>query len=262
MRSIHWFRKGLRLHDNPALVEACRSCEHVYPVFILDPWFAKPDTVGIHRYEFLLQCLRDVDSGLRELGSRLYVVQGSPEEQLPRLFKEWNVQRLTYEFDSEPYAQIRDRKVCNIAKQQGLNVIIEHSHTLRNLESYIGANRGTLPLSYGSFEKLFSKMGRVREDIPAPSHIPSHPSEVAGLTDAKYNVPNHQDMGYEYSQDNPECKLYPGGESEALRRLQETVVRRPEWSASFEKPKVSFLVMLFSKNHSLLLLFIQPISHE
>jgi hypothetical protein len=22
--SIHWFRKGLRLHDNPALVEACK----------------------------------------------------------------------------------------------------------------------------------------------------------------------------------------------------------------------------------------------
>lgn len=24
MVTIHWFRKGLRLHDNPALLEACK----------------------------------------------------------------------------------------------------------------------------------------------------------------------------------------------------------------------------------------------
>ena len=30
MSAIHWFRKGLRLHDNPALLEACKA-GHVYP---------------------------------------------------------------------------------------------------------------------------------------------------------------------------------------------------------------------------------------
>jgi hypothetical protein len=31
--------QGLRLHDNPALLEACRGAAHVYPIFILDPFF-------------------------------------------------------------------------------------------------------------------------------------------------------------------------------------------------------------------------------
>nr|AYN44212.1 cryptochrome 5 transcript variant X2 [Garra andruzzii] len=29
--SIHWFRKGLRLHDNPALLAALKDCRHIYP---------------------------------------------------------------------------------------------------------------------------------------------------------------------------------------------------------------------------------------
>jgi cryptochrome len=36
--------QGLRLHDNPALLEACRQAQHVYPVFIIDPFFLKNGT--------------------------------------------------------------------------------------------------------------------------------------------------------------------------------------------------------------------------
>jgi hypothetical protein len=35
--------QGLRLHDNPALLEAARGADHLCPIFILDPWFLKPD---------------------------------------------------------------------------------------------------------------------------------------------------------------------------------------------------------------------------
>jgi cryptochrome len=59
--AIHWFRKGLRLHDNPSLLEACTTSTTVYPIFIIDPWFAKPDKVGINRYAFLLEALADLD---------------------------------------------------------------------------------------------------------------------------------------------------------------------------------------------------------
>jgi cryptochrome len=71
-RSIHWFRKGLRLHDNPSLLAACESASHFYPVFFLDPYFAKKDNyrVGINRWRFLLESLQDLDASLRKLNSR------------------------------------------------------------------------------------------------------------------------------------------------------------------------------------------------
>ena len=38
--SVHWFRKGLRLMDNPALLRAVRNCDTWRCIFILDPWSA------------------------------------------------------------------------------------------------------------------------------------------------------------------------------------------------------------------------------
>lgn len=31
--------QGLRLHDNPALLEAVKDAQHVFPIYILDPHF-------------------------------------------------------------------------------------------------------------------------------------------------------------------------------------------------------------------------------
>ena len=121
--AIHWFRKGLRLHDNPALVEACQS-SRLYPIFCIDPWFAKPDIVGVNRYAFLLESLIDLDNSLRSLGSRLYVLQGKPEEQIPLLVSKWEVDLFTFESDSEPYAIQRDANIATALREAG--------HCMRN----------------------------------------------------------------------------------------------------------------------------------
>jgi deoxyribodipyrimidine photolyase len=89
--AIHWFRKGLRLHDNPALLDACRSASSVFPVFVIDPWFADPAKVGAVRYNFLLQSLADIDSGLRARGSRLFVARGKPADVILELASRWRV---------------------------------------------------------------------------------------------------------------------------------------------------------------------------
>ena len=53
--TVFWFRKGLRLHDNPALCEAIRGSSHVVPLFCLDPWFVRSGRVGANRMNFLLE---------------------------------------------------------------------------------------------------------------------------------------------------------------------------------------------------------------
>lgn len=47
---LHWFRKGLRLHDNPALRLALEGAHTYRCVYILDPWFAGVSQVGINRW--------------------------------------------------------------------------------------------------------------------------------------------------------------------------------------------------------------------
>ena len=153
-RTVHWFRKGLRLHDNPALTDALlNDPEAVFPVFVLDPWFCQPANVGLVRYRFLHESLSDLDEKLKEKGSRLLVVQGNPIEVLPALFDAYRITRLTFESDTEPYALERDKAVKDAADKAGIEVKSFASHTLRDPEQYLGLNKGKAPGTYQAFVK-------------------------------------------------------------------------------------------------------------
>lgn len=102
-----WFRKGLRIHDNPALEYASRGSTCVYPLFVIDPHYMEPDPnafspgstrAGINRIRFLLESLADLDLSLKKLGSRLLVLKGEPSEALIRCLKEVIFSSLTYIF--------------------------------------------------------------------------------------------------------------------------------------------------------------------
>lgn len=150
-RAIHWFRKGLRLHDNPALLAAGQDAQVLFPVYIFDPATIQNGAIGLRRWHFLLQTLQDLDESLRKLNSRLFVfvgsliellisfltfshcdthylceyfhryIAGSPHEVLPQLFKIWRINKLTFENDSEPWALQRDVAIQKMASEMGIH---------------------------------------------------------------------------------------------------------------------------------------------
>ncbi|XP_076471621.1 cryptochrome-1-like [Babylonia areolata] len=239
-RTIHWFRKGLRLHDNPALLAACENASHLYPVFFLDPHFVKGDNyrVGVNRWRFLLECLRDLDCGLRKLNSRLYVVKGRPQDMLPLLFREWCVTRLTFEVDTEPFARHRDREVEGVAAAHGVEVVTRVSHTLFDVEKTIAKNGGSPPLTYQGFQKLLSKLGLPARpvDTLCKAHLQDCETPVADDHEDRYGVPSLADLGKEETECGP--RLYPGGETEAVERM-ERHLKKTNWICKFEKPQTS-----------------------
>jgi len=54
MASVMWFRRDLRLADNPALVEACAE-DGVLPLFVIDPRLWGP--AGAPRRSYLIASL-------------------------------------------------------------------------------------------------------------------------------------------------------------------------------------------------------------
>jgi len=47
--AVHWFRNGLRLHDNPALVEAHTKAEKLITLYIFDEiTFSKYNNYSLH----------------------------------------------------------------------------------------------------------------------------------------------------------------------------------------------------------------------
>lgn len=48
--------------------------------------------------------------------------------------QEWNITRLTFEYDSEPYGKERDGAIIKMAQEFGVETVVQNSHTLYNLD--------------------------------------------------------------------------------------------------------------------------------
>jgi cryptochrome len=121
VNSIYWFRKCLRLHDNPALIYALQNSQTVYPIFILDPWFVKNAKVGPNRWRFLIESLSDLNESLKKKNSRLLIVKGQPLDVLKEKIAEWKISLLCCESDTEPYAKQRDAQVAQLLAELKVN---------------------------------------------------------------------------------------------------------------------------------------------
>ena len=53
--------------------------------------------------------------------------------------QEWNVTRLTFENDPEPYGKERDGAIIKMAQEFGVETVIKNSHTLYNLDRLVAA---------------------------------------------------------------------------------------------------------------------------
>ncbi|KAF6102847.1 cryptochrome circadian regulator 2 [Phyllostomus discolor] len=243
--SVHWFRKGLRLHDNPALLAAVRGARCVRCVYILDPWFAASSSVGINRWRFLLQSLEDLDTSLRKLNSRLFVVRGQPADVFPRLFKEWGVTRLTFEYDSEPFGKERDAAIMKMAKEAGVEVVTENSHTLYDLDRIIELNGQKPPLTYKRFQAIISRMELPRKPVGSVTsqQMERCPAEIQENHDETYGVPSLEELGFPTEGLGP--AVWQGGETEALARLDKHLERKA-WVANYERPRMNANSLLAS----------------
>lgn len=235
---LHWFRKGLRLHDNPALKEALEGANTYRCVYILDPWFAGSSQVGINKWRFLLECLEDLDAALRKLNSRLFVIRGQPTDVFPRIFREWKISTLTFEEDPEPFGKERDSAIRALAKEAGVDVVVRTSHTLYELQKVITLNNGMPPLTYKRFQSILSKMDPPKQPIEniTAQTIGKCKTPLSEDHDEKYGVPTLEELEFDTEGLGP--SIFRGGETEALARLERHLERKA-WVASFEKPKMT-----------------------
>ncbi len=103
-----WFRRDLRLHDQPALMAAAKAGP-VAAVFVLDDVLRRPS--GYPRLAFLYRALRSLDDDLRRLGGQLIVRQGIPESVIPELATEVGADAVHISADFNPYGAARDAGV-------------------------------------------------------------------------------------------------------------------------------------------------------
>ena len=101
-----WFRRDLRIADNPALLEAISSGDEVVPVFILDKKLI--NATGNKRLAYLGQSLRALDESL---GNNLHVMIGDQVDVLKDLMSRYNATSVHISAEYEPYGVARDNRV-------------------------------------------------------------------------------------------------------------------------------------------------------
>jgi deoxyribodipyrimidine photo-lyase len=106
--AVLWFRRDLRLHDQPALLAAA-SASRVLPVFVLDP--AIWDRAGDQRRRYLLRSLGALDEALTSLGGRLVVRRGPPVVVIPQVAREVGAAAVHVSADTTPYGRRRDAAI-------------------------------------------------------------------------------------------------------------------------------------------------------
>jgi deoxyribodipyrimidine photo-lyase len=85
MTQILWFRRDLRLADQPALAAAVASGAPIIPIFILDDETPKHRRMGGASRWWLHHSLKSLDADLRKLGSRLILRRGKSNRILCEL---------------------------------------------------------------------------------------------------------------------------------------------------------------------------------
>ena len=104
---VVWFRRDLRLDDNPAWSAATAHHQRVVALFVIEP--ALLDAAGDLRRNQLIAHLHALDGQLAALGGGLETRVGPARDAVPALLRESGAAALYFNDDVSPFARRRDR---------------------------------------------------------------------------------------------------------------------------------------------------------
>ncbi len=120
--SLVWFRRDLRLADNPAWAEGTHA-ETVCPLFVIDPKLY--EAVSPRRRALLAAGLRALDEELARRGGRLRIERGDPTLVVPKVAAGVGAEAVHVNAEVTPYGTARDRAVAGrvpLADHDGLYI--------------------------------------------------------------------------------------------------------------------------------------------
>lgn len=116
--AVVWFRRDLRLGDQPTLLAAADAADRSLALFVLDPALLGPS--GAARATFLYRNLRALDEAL---DGRLLVVRGDPAEVVPQVAAGVDASTVHVAADFGPYGARRDEAVAKGLADAGRELV-------------------------------------------------------------------------------------------------------------------------------------------
>ncbi|MBN8552405.1 MAG: deoxyribodipyrimidine photo-lyase [Caulobacterales bacterium] len=176
---ILWFRRDLRLGDNPALAAAIETGRPVIAAYIHDPKLDGRAMGGASAW-WLDKSLRALAADLSGRGSSLVVRAGDAETEIEKLVEETKASDLFLNRMFEPIAWARDARLAETLKGRGVQA---HGFNATSL-----ATPGAVCTQAGEPFKVFTPFNRAlwdqarpRQSRCAPDHIRGPDSPMTGI---------------------------------------------------------------------------------
>ena len=208
-RSLHIFRRDLRLQDNSALIDALRLSEEVIPCFIFDPrQIDKNDYKSQSCLQIMAAALNELDEALKKKGSRLFCFDGLSEKVIEKLIAYHDIDAVFINRDYTPFSRARDAHIeASCHKQR----VAFHSHAdalLHEPEECLKADNKP----YTVFSHFFRRAAMLPVNAPTPNRYQNYYKQtIAGA--------NYKTLEKLLKINNPEL-IIKGGRAEAIRLLK------------------------------------------
>lgn len=160
---ILWFRRDLRLADNPMLDAAARTGRPLIPVFVHDDVVANAPVAPRWRWGLGVERFA---RALAEAGSRLTLRSGAAEDVLPALAQETGAQDVWWTRLYDRDARERDEEAADALNAAGIGTRDWHGHLLHE--------PWTIETKTGGPYRVYSPMWRAVKDraVDAPAPAP------------------------------------------------------------------------------------------
>jgi deoxyribodipyrimidine photo-lyase len=169
--AIHWFRRDLRLADNPALLAALDAAEAVLPVFIWSPQDEGEWAPGGAGRWWLHHSLAALDASLRARGSRLHLLRGPAEDALATLVQETGAAGVFWNRLYEPALVERDTRIK--ARLRALGAEAQSRKAALLYEPWeLETGKGEPYRVFTPFWKAARTRPEPGRPVAAPQHIP------------------------------------------------------------------------------------------
>lgn len=251
-RVVIWFRNDLRLLDNACVARAATlasesSDVEVVPVYVFDETYFKPSKRGLARFgagrgKFTLECVGDLKTSLRALGSDLLVRCGKSRDVIAELTLTGANDRTIILTQTEVTSEETEMDVAveratrERARGGGASATMERhwGSTLYHIDDVpfdVTSGLSDLPDVFTPFRNKVESKCKVRDVIPAPTanalgHVPA---SVEGFE----WMPDPSDLPFASSEIAMDCDKrikdcldersvldFKGGESNALARVK------------------------------------------
>ena len=125
---IVWFRRDLRLSDNPALAQAIAEQAKVIPLFIFSPYLLTHPETGSGRVQFMLGCLESLQKNLEYVGSTLIRRLGEQKTVVMDAVEEFQADAVYWNDDNErAWRTQTDQEVAIALKAKGIKTQVFQS---------------------------------------------------------------------------------------------------------------------------------------